>query len=348
MKPEQSGHSDVLNSDGMLRGAQRARILLLVSALGLPACGKTVTHNTPDSAPPEGVALVMPPAYQELQKGRVRAKFAADFAKGLELNKGSDHFFLPYDYQWKLEEAMKKEGQGGDIPDAIFRQTDNAVLAQALQRLFDQWVHYDFPKTNQRLYRGPYVQQLYRHYRFLRYLEILPEQPEKKGAGDLDKLIRGWFERDQKAWQLVNNSPFFGIRQDPNSAGPLEKPLMPLADKLITELTGACPNHASDEFKAYYWTKIQFSVLDMYLPGLYRESIRDRLRRAGLTEDDWGFDAKGFESELKEAFLARGQFFGRSGQIAGNLMERRIYDLISEKFKEFGKMEHPIDLYRHD
>jgi len=325
------------------------RVLMLLSTLCLPAaCGKSAVNNTADAALPDTASVTMPTKYGEFENGDYRAKFAADFSKKLEITKGSDHFFLPVDYQWKLEEAMKQAGAGREVPDTVFRQTDNAVLAQSLKRLFDEWADHTLSDSDAKLYRGPYIQQLYRHYRNLRTLEVLPDQPERKGAGDIEKLVNDRMELNQKAWQLTSNSPFFGIKKDPASAGPLDSPLMPLVQRLSEELIGQCSNRGSDDFKVFYLGKIQTAVLDMILPGMYLDAMRGRLTQAGLSPEKMGLSENDFGNDLKRAFTRRSVFFGTNGVgYASDISERRIMEIVSAKFKELGRMDHPLELYKH-
>lgn len=329
-------------------GGERVRLMVLLAALGMTACGKPVAQNgMPDAAVAEGIPSAMPAAYNEFERPDFRARFASDFSRKLEITQGSDHFFFRMDYQWKLEAALKQAGQGGEVPDSVFRQTNEAVLGQGLQKLYGEWAHKTLSEKNPQLYRGPYVQQLYRHYRYLRYLEVLPEQPERRGVGDLDKLIKGWFERDQKVWQWSANSPFFGIKKEADSAGPLEKPLMPFVHQLTDEFVQQCPNRASDEFKYYHLSKIQSSVLDALLPAMYFEAIKQRYDRAGLSFQESGFDPIKFESELKDGLRRRSEFFGRFGvNYASSPVDRRIMEIVSAKFREISRLEHPLEVYR--
>lgn len=348
---EREGLAEVVHDECALILSSRKCVhsLLLISALCLPACDKPESQVVLDSGRPEVTLSVTPTAYSQFEKGTYRAEFAADFTKDMKLNKGPDGFFMKPDYQWKLEEALEKASAGEAVPDEIFRQMDNAVLAEMLEKLFDDWAKYQFPDKNQALYRSPYVQHLYRHYRNLRYLEVLPEQPARRGKGDIDKLIDVWSEHDQKAWELTLKSPFFGTKKDPGTAGPLEKPLMPLAQKLMTEMTERFQNHDSFDFKAFYLSKIQHAVLDIILPGITLEAIRDRQKRAGFEDIESSFSEKNFETELKKAFMVRAVFFRRDARRnAADAKERKIYEMIGAKFRELGQMEHPLDLYRHD
>lgn len=327
----------------------RARVLLLLTVLGSTACGKTMAHEHPDAGPPEGVPLVSPAAYGEFGKGTYRAQFAAEFAKNLELSRGADGFFIAPDYQWQLEEAIKRTVPGKEVPDDVLRQMNNAVLAQMLQKVHADWARNALPEKEGQMYRSTYTQNLHRCYTNLRYLEVLPDQPMKKGNGDKKKLIEVWSERDQKAWELTQESPFFGPKKDPASAGPLEKPLMPLVQKLITEITEPFPYSSSNDFKTLYLSKVQFAVLDMVLPGINLEAIRDRQRRAGLLGNETGFSEQNFENELKKAFAQRSKFFGQNGaQNVYDATEHKIFEVIGAKFEEFGKMEHPLELYKHN
>jgi len=342
-----------------LAGRKRIQMLILLAALGSPAC-KEEAKEVPAPSPSASSSTAMPDVpYGEFEKEGYRGKFAADFAKELELRKGVEGFFLPGDYRWKMEEAMLKAGEEsgdeGEVPCDEFWRTENAVLAVTLNRLFSQWSQMSLETRRHNVYRGPYVKEVYRHYFNLRFLEVLPDNPKKQHDDDYGKQAKEWGDLTRKAWGLTHESPFYGVPKGPKKAGPLDGPFKDTMLHLMEDMKKKMsygkqkknPMERGHE-NSLIASKVRTSVIDMYLPGMYLEAIRDRMERAEVEPEDIDFDEEEFERELKEAFSRRAEALMKSGKkFKGDAKVRHLFNMIGLKYKELSEMEHPLELYDH-
>lgn len=326
---------------------------VLFSALTLNTC-----HRSPDDsaeAVPSAVFSVSPSASAispcgEFHKSSYRADFARKFSDTLKIREGSEDFFLPIDYRWKLEMAMAEAAgvseSTGDLPDDEVKKAENAVLTIALKKLFDEWARIPLEAHEHDIFRSPYHREVYRHYYFLRSLEVLPDRPQKKGTGDLEKLVKEWSDFNRQTWQLTHDSPYYGLPKGKKEAGPFDKPFQKTILDLIEKMVREMPPKGSPYYSSSYESQFRTSVLDMYLPGMYLRAISDRMNRAGVSAEEIGFDRETFEKELKKALTYRTRAFFKSGRLySGDKINRRVFNIVGVKFKELSEMEHPLELY---
>ncbi|MBN2306398.1 hypothetical protein JXD20_00235 [Candidatus Peregrinibacteria bacterium] len=350
-----------LEKRGLAARGRRIQVLMLLSALGLSSCGKEETNSVPISAPsttPSAIPSALP--YGEFGKGDYRGEFARKFSETLEIRQGSDGFFLPVNYLWKLEGEMikagRETGEKGILSCEDLGKEENAVLAISLDRLFDEWTEMSLEGRMNNIFRGRYVQEVYRHYYFLRFLEVLPDPPKKKGVGAIDKLVKEWTKMERLAWKLTNESPFYGEPKGPKKAGPYDKPFKDAMLYLMEEMKKELymgrkqqkdPIEQNCE-NALVESQFRTAVVDTYLPGMYLVAIRDRLARAEVEAGDVGFDEKKFEETLREAFKRRSELFlENERRYFGDRRDliRKQFRIIGLKFRELSKMEHPLDFY---
>ena len=335
-------------------------MLMLMASLGLSGCkgdGQEVAVAAPSASASvaPSASSETPKPFADFEKEGARGQFVVGFSEGLELRKDSNGFFLPIGYEWDLEKAMlktgKEKGFEGPLSGAEYQKTNDALLAVSLDRLYDQWRVMDMKGPGLDIYRSPYHREVYRHYYFLRFLEVLPDAPQRKGEGkgDVKKMVERWGKLGQKAWQMTTESPYYGAPKDPRKPGRFDAPFKDVYEHLLEEMMKQVPPKGHPHFSHSFGPRFRTALLDMYLPGMYLTAIRERMRLAGIRPEDIGFSEAAFERELQEAFKRRADAFLKSGRrcATATVVDRRVFNLVGLKFEELSEMEHPLELYGH-